>query len=107
MCSGGSEVTFGSGLSRLEPLLKGGLTLLGPAPGNDISDADIFIYVRPIDALAIPDEPMIVPFLPRSMQETGIPAERDRYGPPVVELHPQAIFGDLYLRNVRNLYLNC
>jgi hypothetical protein len=39
---------------------------------------------------------MVISFGLRSMQEARIPAEGDRYGSTVVELHAKAIIGDLY-----------
>jgi hypothetical protein len=39
---------------------------------------------------------MVISFGLRGMQEARIPAEGHRFGPTVVELHAQAIIGDLY-----------
>jgi hypothetical protein len=48
----------------LHPLLKTVISLLGTSSGEETLDADVFIEVRPMDALALPDQLVMLPLLP-------------------------------------------
>ena len=60
----------------LKPFLEGSLAFSRGPPEENVLHADIFIHVRPMDALAFADQPPVVPFFPAAVQQAWIPGNR-------------------------------
>jgi hypothetical protein len=66
----------GSLRAGFQPAPEGFLTLLRRPPEQDVLNTDIFIQIRPVNALTLANQSSVTPLFRHSVQKPGIPSER-------------------------------
>lgn len=80
---------------QLEPPLQRGLRLPRRSTGKQALDAYVFVEVRPMNALATPNEAPLRPLGDRSMCEPRIPSQRDGETAAVRQIDDERVARDL------------
>src|SRR4051794_11086044 len=75
-----------------EPLLKRALALRRRLPSQEVGDANVFIDLRPMNALAAADQSPGGAFFGACMRQAGIPSKRRGDRAAVRQLHGHRVF---------------
>ncbi len=71
-------------LSSAEPLFEGALALAGRLAKENVFNADVFIEIRPVNALSPGNQAPVIALLGSRMQQPRIPCDRGRDRSPIV-----------------------
>ena len=80
----------------LEPSSEGVLCLAGRPADEKASDTDVFVKIRPVNALSTAYQPPVGAFRGCPMCETGIPRQWHAHRSAVDEIDDQSVFRDLH-----------
>lgn len=64
-------------IAAFKPSAQRRLCLARTPPGKKTFDAEVFVQLRPVDALTFSDEPPVSPFRWAAMCESWIPCQRN------------------------------
>ena len=82
------------GHSALQPSLERGLALAGRVARQQALDANVFVQVGPLYAPSGAAETPVVALFRCSVDQPGIPGERRRYRPPVIQADCESALGN-------------
>jgi hypothetical protein len=94
-------MTESGDLARIEPSAKRRLRLTGSAAREETLHADIFIQIRPMDALATRDQTPVGALLWSPMRQTGEPGEWRRDRSAIRKIQDQSIITYAYVLGQR------
>ena len=85
-----------SSWAGLQPSSERVLCLAGSPAGEKASDTDVFLKIRPVNALSTAYQPPVGAFCGRPMCETGIPQQWHAHRSAVDEINDQSILRDCH-----------
>jgi hypothetical protein len=82
------------GCPALKPPAQGRLRFTGPASGEEALDADVFVEIGPVYALAFTNQPPMSTFDVATMGKPRVPRQRNRDRATIDQFNDQRILGE-------------
>ena len=81
-------------LAGLEPFAERVLCFTRRPTSEETANADVFVQIGPVNALASANQAPVRAFRWSAMREAGIPEQRHAHGSPVDEVDHERVIGD-------------